>query len=87
MNQVIDGEIAYTDVTQLDQEEKVWLLEFLFPDLYDLAPQVRLVMFNNLWTANTGTCRTCGADEGDCLNSTCIRTRVTNKLHLYERIT
>ena len=67
MEQFIDGEIAYLDLTELDNEERRWL--FLF-----------------LWHMNAGKCDTCGAKEGKCVNSSCIRTRVTNKLHLFEKI-
>ena len=67
MEQVIDGEIAYLDLTELNNEERRWLFKFL-------------------WEYNAELCDTCGANEGDCLNSSCIRTRVTNKLHLSEEI-
>ena len=67
MEQVLDGEIAYLDLTELDNEERRWL-------------------FVRLWANNAGSCGTCSAMEGECQNSTCIRTRVTNKLHLSEEI-
>lgn len=39
-------------------------------------------LFMFLWSDNSGRCRTCGANEGDCVEATCVRTRVTNRLGL-----
>lgn len=44
-------------------------------------------LFRVLWKDNAGTCKTCGADEGECLNATCIRTRITNKIWAQRRVT
>ncbi len=87
MNQIINGEIAYTEVTPLGDDEKAWLLDCLFPDILDLPSHVKKHMFLQLWNpddsiAGDGHCMTCGDLEGECLNSTCIRTRITNKLML-----
>jgi len=87
MEHMIDGETVYIEKVDLDAKELKWLNKFMNPKKpYTAHPdfdadQNRHV-FLALWQHNTGLCRTCNAREGHCLNSTCIRTRITNKLHL-----
>lgn len=53
-----------------------------------LNPEERKWLFMELWGPEDkrwakdveGYCFTCGARTGECMDITCIRTRVTNKL-------
>lgn len=56
-----------------------------------LLPDERRWLFMELWgpindrqsrDEEDGTCMTCGAAQGECLDVDCIRSRVTNKLGL-----
>lgn len=42
-------------------------------------------LFRLLWDAARPLCPDCLAAEGQCDNRTCVRARVTNKLHLYHK--
>ncbi len=54
-----------------------------------LNDEERRWLFQKLWTVSDPavpaygrSCGICGAAEGKCVDETCIRTRVTNKLSL-----
>lgn len=82
------GSLWFVAITPLDQEEIDWLNRFThrLVDPYEAMPDLTRAeahkLFLMLWQQNPGTCRTCGAREGRCDNTTCIRTRITNKWFL-----
>jgi len=90
------GTLYFTEKTELDDEETQWLGDFIDGpevnrDYYESIMEYTMELdqptsrklFFRLWQTNTGLCKTCGASEGHCDNVTCIRTRVTNKLFLW----
>jgi len=90
------GQPIYLVKTPLDEDEEAWLSFFLDKNdtearfdedimefLMELGEQEARDLFLLMWMDNAGHCGTCGALEGKCLNSTCTRTRVTNKLFLF----
>ena len=81
------GTLWFTEITPLDDEEVAWLNLYArrgeaYEALPDLTEGESFRLFRDLWEHNKGMCRTCKAREGRCDNTTCIRTRITNKWYL-----
>lgn len=70
----------YEEVTELDPDEFEFVMEHRLPVATDHKRA-----FKMLWPVGpyARVCPECGAPDGKCSNTYCIRTRVTNKLFLY----
>ncbi len=77
---MIDGIPVYEEVSDLDGEERKWL----FLQLWDPEnhPTTMRTPTGDLMCLACGALETAPSIEEQCNNRDCIRTRITNKLHL-----
>jgi hypothetical protein len=79
---------VYDEITALDAEEIGYLAYWSDHSEAELLAngRWRQELFDRLWTdpnrPHKELCVACGMPQGFCNNRDCIRTRVTNKLHL-----
>ena len=88
LNGVVNQIEVYPEITELDDEERAYIARWTKRSEAELleSAEYRAGLFAALWLdlrrPHKIVCLECGQFEGRCNNRDCIRTRVTNKLHL-----